>query len=139
VPGQLVLDRRLVEPDMPDDRVRQAVLGRHPGQPAGLAELVGPIPFGLDMHGLHDVEALGHPPVVRRHELPFQRRVVAEEELRFGMIGEPGVVIALQVPKMMMSVDDREVGHDGGCCIRMTRQAMSGWHATGRPAKGGTG
>ncbi|WP_425250036.1 hypothetical protein [Enterococcus faecalis] len=64
--------------------------------------------------GFH-VDRLDHPvcadvaEVVRRQVAALDRAVVAVAERNLGVLREPGVVVRLRVPEMMMGVDDRPV------------------------------
>src|SRR3546814_4757792 len=63
------------------------------------------------MHRCDDAEPRGVPAVVVGEVAALERRIVAEEEGRLGTVAEPGVVIPLDVPKMVVRIDDREVCH----------------------------
>ena len=67
------------------------------------------IPLGLDIDGLDDVEAGAVAAVVRRHVAAPEARIVAVAERDRLRIAEPGVVVARQVPEMLVRVDDRQL------------------------------
>src|SRR5205085_6190643 len=97
-----------VEPGMRDDGAGKAVLRVDLAEPAGFAELVGAIPFGLAMHGRQDVMAGSIAPVIRRQIILLERSVVAHEERLVLGAAQPGVLAEPQIPQMMMRVDQRD-------------------------------
>ena len=109
LPGEEVLAVVGVKPRVRDDRARHAVAGTDLVQPLGLGDLAVAIVLRLDVNRSDDPQARGVAPVVLGQVVALERRVVAEQEIRLGAVGEPGVVIAPEVPEMMVGVDDLEI------------------------------
>ncbi len=82
-----------VEPGVRDDRAGEAVHCVDLADPAGLADLVGAVPFGLAMDGGQHIVGGGVAPVIRRQVVPLERPVIAHKErLLFGA-AQPGVLV----------------------------------------------
>ena len=99
---------------MAGDGGRHAVLFGHAVHPDGLLDLEAPVAFRLDMDGCDDIVAGGVAAVVGREVVPFERRKVAEEEFVRLRAGEPGIAKRLQVPEVVVGIDNRQVGIVGG-------------------------
>ena len=77
-------------------------------QPLRFADLVVAVPFGFAVHrGQHVVPARVAAIVVGQ-VVALQPRVVAQEEVRLGPVRQPGIVVALKVPQMVVGVDQRD-------------------------------
>jgi hypothetical protein len=59
------------------------------------------------MHGLDDVVPRTVAKIVGRQIVSAERAVVAVAERDRRLVAQPGQVVALQIPEMLMSVDDR--------------------------------
>ena len=105
--------------------MRHAVACVDLGQPRRLADLVAAVPFRLAMDGLEHVVGCGVAAVVVGQVVALDRVVVAEEEMRLRPVPEPGIVVALQVPEMVMRIDQR---HRRGL---VTPGAVDGLHHCG--------
>ena len=121
---------------MPDERVRESVRGVHLREPARLGGGIAPLPLGLHVHGLDDVEASAVAPVVGRQVVALQRRVVAVAERNWLGILQPRIGIAAEIPKMVMRVDDREFAFVRHRCVRvrprLSRACAHSWPARSR-------
>ena len=126
----------LVEPGMADDGGRHAVRLGHALHPGGLLDLARPVALRLDMDGRDDIVAGGVAAVVLRQVVPPERRKVAEEELVRRRVGEPGIAKRLQIPEVVVGIDNRQVGIVGG---HRGLPAAGGAHPApaGRGAEGG--
>jgi hypothetical protein len=82
-----------VEPGVRNDGAGEPVLRLHLADPAGLAELIGPVPFGLAMNRRQDVVAGGVMPVILGQVVPLKRPVIAHEERFFLGAAQPGVLL----------------------------------------------
>ena len=101
----------LVEPGMADNGGRHAVRFGDAVHPDRLLDLEAPVAFRLDMDGRDDIVAGGVAAIVRRQVVPPERRIVAEEETAMRLRAvEPGIAKRVQVPEMVVGVDDRQVG-----------------------------
>jgi hypothetical protein len=103
------LDVRIVEPRVSDERIGHAVLIGDRVQPTRLSHLIVAIPFGFHVHGGHHVVVCCVASIVGRQVVALQTLVWAEEEVLVGAIAQPGVVVAIQIPQMMVRIDDRNV------------------------------
>ena len=126
-----------VEPGMADDGGRHAVLPGDAVRPDGLLDLEAPVALRLDMDGRDDIVAGGVAAIVLRQVVPPERRKVAEEEFVRLQVGEPGIAKRLQVPEVVVGIDNRQVGIVGG--HRGLPAAGGGAHPApaGRGAEGG--
>ena len=92
-----------------DAGVRITVFLRHLFEPARLARRIGGVPQRILVHGLDDVQPGRVAQIVRRQVVALERGVVAVAEVDGLRIAQPGVIIARQVPEMLMRVDDRKI------------------------------
>ena len=69
----------------------------------------GRIPLRLDVHGADDPQAVPVAPEVVDQIAPPNGAVVAVPPLDRGLVAEPGVVIPLEVPEVVVGVDDEVV------------------------------
>src|SRR6266581_4419518 len=97
---------RPIELRMADASARQAVLPVDFFDPARLAQSIGAVPFGLDMHGLDDAVARTVAAIIGRQIIAPDRRIIAVAERNGDRIAEPGVIIPAEVPEMLVGVDD---------------------------------
>jgi hypothetical protein len=109
--AQPFLHLRISEPHVPDDGVRQAKALVHFRQPFRLPHLVVVGALGLDVHRHLDVPALHLAAHVLRQVVLADERVVAEQEVRHDLVGQPGVVDAIEVPQVVMGIDDARRAH----------------------------
>ncbi len=77
-------------------------------QHSGFGDLPGAIHLRFAMHRGQDVVPARIPQVVFRQVVAPDRIVRAQEEMRLGLVGEEGVAVRLQVPQMMVGVDERD-------------------------------
>ena len=66
-------------------------------QPGGLVHRARAVGLGLDVQGADDVQAVRVKAVILGEIVALERRVVAEQEPRFRMVAEPGVMVR-QIP-----------------------------------------
>ena len=69
------------------------------------------IPLRLDVHGPDHVVPGRIAEIVARQIVAAERAVVAVAERDRRLVAEPRQVVALEVPEMLMGVDDRQLGH----------------------------
>ena len=109
------LDARVAEIGIGDDAMREAFPARVVGdrlQPAGLDQRIPLVVPGLEMDRLDDVlprdvgEEVGG-------EIAVPQHAVVADQARPHRVAEPGVVVALQVPEMVVGIDGRrrQVAH----------------------------
>ena len=72
-------------------------------------DLLVAVVFRFDMHRLDDAEGLRVAPVILRLVASPDAQIVAENLASLGLVGEPGIIVSLEVPQMMVGVDDLEV------------------------------
>ena len=99
---------------MADDGGRHAVLFGDAVHPDRLLDLEAPVALRLDMDGRDDIVAGGVAAIVGREVVPFERGEVAEEEFVPLRAGKPGIAKRLQIPEMVVGIDNRQVGIVGG-------------------------
>ena len=109
MPGELFGAFRIGEPDMADHGVGKAVLRIDLVQPGGLFDLLVAVVFRFDMHRLHDAEGLRVAPVIFRQVAAPDPQIVAEDFAALGLVGQPGIIVAFEVPQMMVGVDDVQI------------------------------
>jgi hypothetical protein len=97
-----------MEKGVGDDGVRHAVPLVDAVQPSGLVHRVSAVVLGLDVHRGDDVQAVRVEAVVLGKVASLEGGVVAEQEVGLGMVAEPGVMV-IQVPQVVMGVDDLEL------------------------------
>ncbi len=96
-----------VEPDMADDRIRHAVQPIHLRKPARLGDLAVASHLRLDMHCRKHIVAARIALVVVRQIVSLERIVVAHEKVLFRFVRQPRVTIRLEIPEVMMRIDQR--------------------------------
>ena len=101
-----------------DDGVRQAGLGNDLLQPSGLADEVARIPLRLDVHGLDHVVPGRIAQIIAWQVVAAQGAVIAVAERDHLLVAQPWQVVALQVPEMLMGVDDGQISH-GAALLRL--------------------
>jgi hypothetical protein len=110
-----------------DDAMGKAVPVGHVLAPAGLAHRIRRIPVGLDVHGLHHVVGRAVGTEIVDEVAPAHGGEVAVHARRAGLT-QPGVVVVLQIPQVMVRVDLRKraefLGHGG--VVRSTRKLVLG-------------
>jgi hypothetical protein len=99
---------------MRDDRARKPVLLVDLADPAALADLVGPVPFGFAMHRRQHVVIRGVAAIILGQVVLPERRVVAHEEVLLLATAQPRVPAHAQIPQVMVRVDQ---GHGVGTVI----------------------
>ncbi len=65
----------------------------------------------FDMNGLDDVVVLRVPPIIVRQVVFLEDVVVTEWEALYPLISQPGIVEGVEVPEVMMRIDDLKIGH----------------------------
>src|SRR4051812_31039266 len=98
MPGELSGTVRIGEPDMTDHGVGKAVLRVDVMQPGGLFDLLVAVVFRLDMDRLDDAEALRVAPVILWPVASPDPQILAEDFAALGLVGQPGIVVALEIP-----------------------------------------
>jgi len=78
-------------------------------QPSGFADAIISLPAGFDMDGRDDVEIVRVAPIVRSEIIPPDRIERTETTAPRGFWTEPGMTLELQIPQVMMGIDDRTV------------------------------
>jgi hypothetical protein len=108
--GDDLLGVRGIDPGMGDNCVGHAVLGTYIRQQARFGDLLTAVALRLDMDGGHDIVQRRVAAVLRGQVGAAQSRVVTHVGmLRIGPL-QPGIGdTALEIPKMMVGVDDRQV------------------------------
>ena len=106
--GEHLGDVVAIETRVPHRHGGEAGLGSELRQPARLADGIGTIPFRLDVHGADDAMAAGVGAIVRRQVGAAERAVVAVAE-HHRLILQPGIGVALEVPEMLVRVDNGEI------------------------------
>ena len=104
---------RLLEAGVSHDPVGEAMLVGDGLQPACLGGRVVPQKTRLDVDRLHQVDAGHVGPVVGEQVVADERRRAAEHHLARA-VGQPRVTARVQLPEMMVGIDDRpviEAGH----------------------------
>jgi hypothetical protein len=102
----------VVEPGAGDDGMRESGLCDDLLQPSGFADEVLRVPLGLDVHGLDDVVPGRVAQIVARQIAAPQGAVVAVAERDRGLVAQPRQVVALEVPEVLVGVDDGQFSHD---------------------------
>ncbi|MNG02173.1 hypothetical protein D3C84_851850 [compost metagenome] len=97
----------MVQPGLRHDCIRYAVTGGQLLDEAGFADRVLRVPFGLDVHRLHDVMMTGIGEVILGKIATLERTVITVAKRDAGLGRQPGMVIDRRVPEVMMGVDDR--------------------------------
>ncbi len=101
-----------------DDRVREAAEVRVVGdrlQPGGLLDRVGVVDLGLEVDRLHELLVAGILEEVGEPVALADRREVACGMAGLGL--EPGVAVGLEVPEVMVGVDDlHRRAYSKTCC-----------------------
>ena len=125
MPGEDFLRVRFIHPGMRDNGVGHAVLRVDTGQPLGFGDLLAAIALGLDMHRADHFVQRGVAAIFGRQVIAAQAGVVAEPGMLAGL--QPRVAqSAVQVPQVMVGIDDRDVEQRGfsfpsGRCRRTCR------------------
>ena len=109
LPGDRVGRRLAVERRVGDDPAREAVTGGDRFEPSRFRHRRGPVPLGLDMDRAEDAVARRVRAVVGREIVAPEGAVVAIPERDGFGVAEPGVVVSVQVPEVLVSVDDRQI------------------------------
>ncbi|MNQ76363.1 hypothetical protein D3C85_912000 [compost metagenome] len=107
--GQHIDSVRMIEPGLRDDCIRHAITGGQLLDETGFANRVLRVPFGLDVHRLHDVVRTCIGEVILGKIAALDRAVVTVAKRDIGFGSEPRVIVEDRVPEMMMGVDDRAV------------------------------
>ncbi|MNT63409.1 hypothetical protein D3C72_2012220 [compost metagenome] len=107
--GEHVDGVRVIEPGLRDDSIRHAVTGGQLLDETGFANRILRVPFGLDVHRLHDVVRTCIGEIILGKISAFDRGVIAVAKRDVGLGREPRMVVDGRIPEMMMSVDDRAV------------------------------
>jgi hypothetical protein len=105
--GQHLGAIRLGEGDMPDRHRRQSVLPVHRLQPLGFRDLFRRGTASLDMDAADDLVAREVADIIRRQVVAADLAIIAEEEILVVLVLLGGIAPGLQVPEMMMGIDDR--------------------------------
>lgn len=100
---------RRVQPGLRHHCVGRAMAFGEVMHEAGFAERIARVPLGFHVDRLDHPVCADVAEVVRRQVAALDRAVVAVAERNLGVLREPGVVVRLRVPEMMMGVDDRPV------------------------------
>ena len=114
-----------VEPGLGDANAGQALGGIQVGQPIGFGHRAGRVELGLDMYGGDDVVQGGIGPEIRRQIVAADRAVVAVAERDRPRVAEPRVVVMVEVPEMLVRIDDRQAGGEHGTRRLVTLIAVS--------------
>ncbi|MCY1293800.1 hypothetical protein D9M70_430710 [compost metagenome] len=96
---------RFVEPDVGHYRIGEAVACVLLMHPAGLHHLIAAVVFGLAMHGGQNSMRSAVSKIVLGQVIAPQRAVVAQEEVHIAGLLQPGITMTVQVPEMMVGVD----------------------------------
>src|SRR5438067_11182866 len=113
--------------------MRITIFCRDSLQPARLARRVGRIPQRLLMHGLDDVQPTRVTQVVRWQVVALERCVIAVTEVHGVGIAQPGIIVARQIPEMLVRIDNGEVVF-GWFQSRALRSWFSSWPGLSRPS-----
>jgi hypothetical protein len=97
-----------VEPSVCDDGSWEAVACVHTGQPLRFGDLSGAIHLGFAMHRRQHVVGIRILQVVFRQIVAPDRIVRPEEEMGLRLVGEERVTVSLQVPKVVVCVEERD-------------------------------
>ena len=111
------------------DRIRHAGSLMEVRQPIRFIQRVADMPVRFDMDRLDDVVPFRVPPVVLGQVVAPQDVVLAERKARQRLIRQPRIVEGIEIPEVMVRIDDLEVGHD---CV-------SGRIGAGAPESSGSG
>src|ERR1700687_5538333 len=90
---------------MRDDRAGKAIPLMDAGDPTGLADLVGAVPFSFAMHRRQHIVAGGVAPVILGQIVAPDRAVVAHEKIMARLADEVRMLLLRQVPQMMVRID----------------------------------
>jgi len=135
MPGEDLLDVRPIELRMADTRTRQAEFPVDFFDPARLAQRIGAIPFGFDVEGLDDAVARTVAAIIGGQVIAPDRRIIAIAERNGDRIAQPGVIIPVEIPEMLVRVNDGKFVSPGGW-IRKAHRIVNGRCITPPLAKG---
>ena len=110
VPGQHLRDIGTTRLGMTDAGARQAIVAGHRLDPARFRHRIGAIPFGFHVHGLGDAEAGAVATVIVRQVVALERRIIAVAKWDRDRIAEPGIIIAVEVPEVLVGIDNGNGG-----------------------------
>ncbi len=109
VAGQHVLNVAAIEEGAGNMSGRRTVGRGDLAHPAALGDGIGFVPLSLHRHRGDDAMTRRDRPVVGRQKVSLERRVVAIAERDHRLVAEPGVVVPVEIPEVMMGIDDRDI------------------------------